>query len=69
MVAASALMNLSRFLMNGVSRPCVSWFRTTRPSAKGSTVRAGAGAALPAGLTVTVAFGSNAVPGTLPVTV
>ena len=62
-------MNLSRFLMNGVSRPWVSWFRTTRPSAKGSTVRTGAGAAWPAGLTVTVAFGSNAVPGTLPVTV
>ena len=61
-------MNLSRFLMKGVSRPFVSWFRTTRPSANGSRVRAGAGEALPAGLTVIVAFGSNEVPGTLPVT-
>ena len=62
-------MNLSRFLMNCVSRPFVSWVRTTRPRGNGSTVRAGAAAGLAAGVTVTVAFGWNVVPGTVPVTV
>ena len=55
--------------MNGVSRPFVSRSSTTSLSANGSTRRLG-GVIVPTGtLTITVAFGSNGVPGTLPVTV
>ena len=52
-----------------VSRPFVSFSSTTRPRGNASTVRAGTGPDFAAALTVTVAFGSNAVPGTRPVTV
>jgi hypothetical protein len=41
----------------------------TCPSGNDSTVRLGAVIASPPGFTVTVAFGSNGVPGTLPMTV
>ena len=62
-------MNLSRFLMKGVSRPLVSRSSTTWLSGNASTRRLG-GVNVPTGtLTMTVAFGSKAVPGTLPVTV
>ena len=55
--------------MNGVSRPFVSRSSTTSLSANGSTRRFG-GVSVPTGaLTITVAFGANDVPGTLPVTV
>ena len=61
-------MNLSRFLMNAVSRPFVSRSSTTSLSEKASTRRLG-GVIVPTGtLTMTVAFGSKVVPGTLPVT-
>ena len=54
--------------MNGVSRPLVSRSSTTSLREKASTRRLG-GVIVPTGtLTITVAFGSNAVPGTFPVT-
>src|SRR5690606_2070726 len=61
-------MNLSRLRMNGVSRPCVLRSSTTWLSANASASRLG-GVSVPTGtLTITVAFGANDVPGTLPVT-
>ena len=69
MLAARPRTNLSRFLMNGVSRPFVSRSSTTSLSANGSARRLG-GVMVPTGtLTITVAFGAKGVPGTLPVTV
>ena len=62
-------MNLSRFLMNGVSRPRVSRSSVTSLRGNASASRLGGVAVLTAILTMTVAFGSNGVPGTLPVTV
>src|SRR5688572_14971576 len=62
-------MNLSRFLMNAVSRPFVSRSSTTALSGNASTSRLG-GVVVPTGaFTITVAFGAKVVPGTLPVTV
>src|SRR5215212_4554693 len=62
-------MNLSRFLMKGVSRPLLSRSSTTSLSANASTRRLG-GVIVPTGtLTITVAFGAKDVPGILPVTV
>jgi hypothetical protein len=61
-------MNLSRFLMKAVSRPLVSGSSTTWLSGKASARRLG-GVVVPTGtLTITVALGSNGVPGTFPVT-
>src|SRR5688500_1515997 len=55
--------------MNGVSRPCVSLSSVTWLSGNASASRLG-GVRVPTGtLMMTVAFGSNGVPGTLPVTV
>src|SRR5687768_10061499 len=61
-------MNLSRFLMNAVSRFFASRSRRTWLRGNASARRDG-GVVVPTGtLTITVAFGSNGVPGTLPVT-
>ncbi len=62
-------MNLSRFLMNGVSRPSVSRSSVTSLREKASARRLGGVIVRTAIFTITVAFGSNRVPGTLPVTV
>src|SRR5688500_350127 len=62
-------MNLSRFFVNGVSRPWLSLSRTTWLSGHASARREG-GVVVPTGaLTMTMALGTSDVPGTCPVTV